>query len=87
MIDRSVNNFEETHDKLAFNDFDESHLMFAYLYSDRPNASFVQAISAKYGCGTPQTAREQASFNRLAYSLPSHSSIVPSLAARYGSND
>ena len=25
MIDRSVNNFEETHDKLGLNDFDESH--------------------------------------------------------------
>jgi hypothetical protein len=25
MIDRSVNNFEETHDKLAFNALDELH--------------------------------------------------------------
>ena len=25
MIRRSVNNFDETHGKLAFNDFDESH--------------------------------------------------------------
>jgi len=25
MIDRSVNNFDETHDKLGLNDFDESH--------------------------------------------------------------
>jgi hypothetical protein len=63
MIDRSVNNFEETHDKLAFNDFDESHLMFAYLYSDRPNASFVRADSAKSGCGTPQLVSKHRSID------------------------
>ena len=54
MIHRSVNKFDETDGKLAFNELDESHDMFAYLYSDRPNASFVRADSAKNGCGTPQ---------------------------------
>ena len=54
MIHRSVNNFDETDDKLEFNEFDESHDMFAYLYSDRPNASFPEADSAKSDCGTPQ---------------------------------
>ena len=63
MIDRSVNNFEETHDKLAFNDFDESHLMFAYLYSDRSNASFCRADSAKSGCGTPQLVSKHRSID------------------------
>ena len=54
MIHRSVNKFDETHGKLEFNEFDETHDMFAYLYSDRPNASFVRADSAKNDCGTPQ---------------------------------
>ena len=63
MIRRSVNKFDETDDKLAFNDFDESHDVFAYLYSDRPNASFVRADSAKSGCGTPQLVSKHRSID------------------------
>ena len=54
MIHRSVYKFDETDGKLAFNELGESHEMFAYLYSDRPDASFARADSAKSGCGTPQ---------------------------------
>ena len=63
MIHRSVNKFDETHDKLEFNEFDETHDMFAYLYSDRPNASFVRADSAKNGCGTPQLVSKHRSID------------------------
>ena len=35
----------------------------AYLYSDRPNASFVQADSAKNGCGTPQLVSKHRSID------------------------
>ena len=42
------------HGKLEFNEFDEMYGMFAYLHSDRKNASFPQADSAKSGCETPQ---------------------------------
>ena len=62
MIHRSVNKFDETDGKLAFNELDESHDMFAYLYSDRPNASFPQA-DAKSGCGTPQLVSKHRSID------------------------
>ena len=63
MIHRSVNKLDETYGKLAFNELDESHGMFAYLYSDRPNASFVRADSAKNGCGTPQLVSKHRSID------------------------
>ena len=54
MIHHLLYYLDETDDKPAFNELDESHGMFAYLYSDRPNASFPQADSTKSGCETPQ---------------------------------
>ena len=53
MIHHLLYYLDETDDKPAFNEFDEMHGMFAYLYSDRPNASFPEAGSAKSGCETP----------------------------------
>ena len=53
MIHHLLYYLDETHDKLVFNEFGESHGMFAYLYSDRKHASFPQADSAKSGCETP----------------------------------
>ena len=63
MIHHLLYYLDETDDKLAFNELDESHDMFAYLYSDRPIASFVQADSAKNGCGTPQLVSKHRSID------------------------
>ena len=54
MIHHLLYYLDETDGELAFNELGESHGMFAYLYSDRPNASFPQADSTKSGCETPQ---------------------------------
>ena len=54
MIHHLLYYLDETDGKLAFNELDESHDVFAYLYSDRKHASFPQADSAKSGCETPQ---------------------------------
>ena len=54
MIHHLLYYLDETDDRPVFNEIDGSHDMFAYLYSDRPNASFCRADSAKNGCGTPQ---------------------------------
>ena len=53
MIHHLLYYLDETDGRLAFNEFDETHDMFAYLYSDRPDASFPGADSAKSGCETP----------------------------------
>ena len=63
MIHHLLYYLDETDDKLAFNELDESHDMFAYLYSDRPNASFPQADSAKSGRGTPQLVSKHRSID------------------------
>ena len=50
MIHHLLYYLDETDDKLAFNELGESHDMFAYLYSDRPNAPFL-------GMGGPCNAK------------------------------
>ena len=63
MIHHLLYYLDETDGRLAFNELDESHDIFAYLYSDRPNASFARADSAKSGCGTPQLVSKHRSID------------------------
>ena len=94
MIDRSVNNFDETHDKLGLNDFDESHdtndtldikPLYPSIFCSLYPSIFCSATSVS--AQIPELVERVHRSDRLPYSLPSHSSIVPRVAARYRSND
>ena len=70
MIHRSVNKFEETHDKLAFNDFDESH--------DTNDTLDMQAFVSfhflqcdKRKCSNTWVGRTCASFRSISILSPS----------------